>query len=58
MHKIPKDLARSLVDSVFPVPVGPEEAAPNFIFKAPVIVSQHLSVKFVMTNLDVAPKYS
>lgn len=58
MHKIPNDLAKSLIDSVFPVAVGPDETAPIFIFNAPVMVNQHLSVRFVIINLDVAPKYS
>ena len=58
MHNIPSALARSLVDSVFPVPAGPEGLAPSLICKAPVIVIQHLSVKGVMTSLEVAPIYS
>lgn len=29
MHLIPKDFARSLMVSVFPLPVGPSRAAPN-----------------------------
>lgn len=54
----PIPLAKSLVDSVLPVPAGPAGAAPNFIWSAPVIVSQHLSVKGVITNRVVEPKYS
>ncbi len=57
-HNIPSDFARSLVDSVFPVPAGPAGAAPNLMFKAPVIVIQHLSVRLVMTKREVAPMYS
>jgi hypothetical protein len=53
-----KAFERSFVLSVFPVPAGPEGAAPNFKWRAPVIVSQHLSVKGVMTILDVTPRYS
>ena len=33
----------------------PSGLAPSFKFKAPVIVSQHLSVSGVITSLDVAP---
>jgi len=54
----PKALERSLVLSVFPVPAGPDGAPPNFRCKAPVMVSQHLSVKGVITILVVAPRYS
>lgn len=54
----PRALERSFVLSVFPVPAGPDGAAPNFKCKAPVIVSQHLSVKGVITILVVAPWYS
>ena len=57
MHTIPKPLAKSLVDSVLPVPAGPAGAAPKWIFKAPVIVIQQRSVNGVITNLVVAPKY-
>ena len=57
-HYIPSDFAKSFVDSVFPVPAGPAGAAPNLIFIAPVIVIQHLSVKGVITNQEVAPIYS
>lgn len=38
MQYLPKHLARSLQDSVFPVPAGPCKFAPNFICKALVIV--------------------
>lgn len=55
---LPSDLAKSLHDSVLPVPAGPAGLAPNLICSAPVIVIQHLSVKGVITNLLVAPKYS
>jgi len=58
MQYLPKHLARSLVDSVLPVPAGPAGAAPNWFDKADVIVIQHLSVKGVITNLLVAPKNS
>jgi hypothetical protein len=57
-QNIPNALAKSLVDSVFPVPAGPAGAAPNYMFKAPVIVIQHLSVKGVITKRLVAPRYS
>lgn len=53
-----RPLARSFVDSVFPVPAGPAGAAPNWLAMAEVIVIQHLSVKGVITSLVVAPKYS
>ena len=58
MHSLPRPLARSLVDSVFPVPAGPAGAAPSWLVKAFVMVIQHLSVKGVMTNLVVGPRYS
>ena len=51
-------LAKSLVDSVLPVPAGPAGLAPNFIVNAPVIVIQQRSVNGVITNLVVAPSYS
>ena len=50
--------ARSLVDSVLPVPAGPAGLAPSLIWRAPVMVIQHLSVSGVMTSLVVAPMYS
>jgi hypothetical protein len=50
--------ARSLQDSVLPVPAGPAGAAPNLMPSAPVIVIQHLSVKGVITSLGDAPRYS
>lgn len=52
-----KDLAKSLQDSVLPVPAGPAGLAPNLIWSAPVIVIQQRSVKGVITSLVVAPKY-
>ena len=58
MHNRPRALARSLVDSVFPVPAGPAGDAPSLLANAEVIVIQHRSVSGVMTNLEVAPKYS
>ena len=58
IQSMPKALPRSFVDSVLPVPAGPAGAAPNWIFRAPVIVIQQRSVKVVITNLVVAPKYS
>lgn len=58
MQYLAKDLARSLQDSVLPVPAGPAGFAPNLICNAPVMVIQHLSVSGVITNLVVAPKYS
>lgn len=57
-HNYPNPLLKSFVDSVFPVPAGPAGAQPNFMFTAPVIVIQQRSVKGVITNLLVAPKYS
>ena len=55
---MPRAFARSLVDSVLPVPAGPAGEADNLMCKAPVIVNQHLSVRGVITSLDVAPIYS
>ena len=46
-QNLPSTLARSLQDSVLPVPAGPAGLAPNFMWRAPVIVIQHLSVKGV-----------
>lgn len=57
MHNLPKAFAKSFVDYVFPVPAGPAGDAPSLLAKAEVIVIQHLSVKGVITNLEVAPKY-
>ena len=57
MQSIPNPLAKSLVDYVFPVPAGPAGAAPNLILMAPIIVIQHLSVRGVITNLLIIPKY-
>ena len=54
----PNAFERSFVLSVFPVPAGPDGAAPSLSYNAPVIVSQHLSVKGVITILVVAPRYS
>ena len=54
----PNPLAKSFVDSVLPVPAGPAGLAPSLLAIADVIVIQHLSVRGVITNLDVAPKYS
>ena len=51
----PKDFARSLVDSVLPVPAGPCGAAPSFILSAEVMVIQHLSVSGVWTILEQGP---
>ena len=53
-----RDFAKSLHDSVFPVPAGPAGLAPSLIFKAPVIVIQHRSVSGVITSRVVAPRYS
>lgn len=58
MHNLPSALAKSLVDSVFPVPAGPAGEAPNLLARAEVMVIQQRSVNGVITNLDVAPKYS
>ena len=58
MQNCPKAFAKSFVDSVLPVPAGPEGQAPSLMFNAEVIVIQHFSVKGVITNLDVQPKYS
>lgn len=57
MHNLPKALAKSLVDSVLPVPAGPAGDAPSLLANADVMVIQHRSVSAVMTNLLVAPKY-
>ena len=56
MQYLASDLAKSLHDSVFPVPAGPAGLAPNFIWSAPVIVIQQRSVSGVITSLEVAPK--
>lgn len=37
-HYLAKALARSLVDSVLPVPAGPAGAPPRWSFKAPIRV--------------------
>jgi len=58
MHNLPKALAKSFVDSVFPVPAGPAGLAPSLLATAEVIVIQQRSVSGVMTNLEVAPRYS
>lgn len=58
IQSLPRAFARSLVDYVFPVPAGPAGDAPSLFASALVIVIQHLSVRGVITNLDVAPKYS
>ena len=58
MQSLPSAFAKSFVDSVLPVPAGPAGLAPSLFAKAEVIVIQHLSVNGVITNLDVAPKYS
>jgi hypothetical protein len=58
MQSIPSPLARSLVDSVFPVPAGPAGAAPSLMLIAPIMVIQHLSVSGVMTNRLMTPRYS
>lgn len=57
MQSLPKALAKSLVDSVFPVPAGPAGDAPNLLAMALVIVIQHLSVRGVITKRLVAPRY-
>lgn len=44
-------------DYVLPVPAGPAGLAPSLIWRAPVIVIQQRSVKGVITNLVVAPRY-
>ena len=58
MKYLPKAFAKSLQDSVLPVPDGPYNAAPYLKCIAPVRVIQHLSVKGVITILVVEPKYS
>lgn len=55
IHNLANILARSLHDSVFPLPGGPAGLAPSFILNAVFIVSQHLSVKGVTTSLLKAP---
>lgn len=57
MHNLPKAFARSFVDSVLPVPAGPAGLAPSLWATALVIVIQHRSVRGVMTNREVAPRY-
>ena len=58
MQSLPKAFARSLVDSVFPVPAGPAGEAPSLLDNADVIVIQQRSVKGVITRREVAPRYS
>jgi hypothetical protein len=58
MQNIPNPLAKSFVDSVFPVPAGPAGAAPKCTLNADDIVIQLLSVKGVITKRLVAPKNS
>jgi len=58
IQRIAIALARSLVDSVLPVPAGPAGLAPSLMWRAPVMVIQHLSVKGVITRREVAPMYS
>ena len=55
---MPNPFAKSLVDYVLPVPAGPAGAAPNLMLIAPIMVIQQRSVKGVMTNLLITPKYS
>lgn len=57
IHTLANPFAKSLVDYVFPVPAGPAGAAPKWFAIALVIVIQQRSVKGVITNLLVAPKY-
>jgi len=57
MHTLANPFAKSLVDSVFPVPAGPAGDAPRWFAMAEVMVIQHLSVSGVMTSLVVAPRY-
>lgn len=57
MQSLPKAFARSFVDSVFPVPAGPAGDAPSLFERAEVMVIQHLSVRGVITSLEVAPRY-
>ena len=58
MHWMPMAFARSLLDSVLPVPAGPAGAAPSFRLYAPVMVIQQRSVRGVITRRVVAPWYS
>lgn len=58
MQKRPRALARSLVDSVLPVPAGPAGAAPRPMLRAEVIVIQQRSVSGVITMRVVGPMYS
>ena len=58
IQSLPSALAKSFVDYVFPVPAGPAGEAPSLLASAEVIVIQHLSVRGVITNREVAPKYS
>jgi hypothetical protein len=57
IQSLPSALAKSFVDSVLPVPAGPAGDAPSLLARAEVMVIQHLSVRGVMTSLDVAPRY-
>jgi len=50
-----KFLAKSLTDSVLPVPAGPAGAPPSPNFMAVVRVMIHLSVSGVMHNLLFSP---
>ncbi len=58
MQYLPNAFAKSLHDSVLPVPAGPAGAAPSFIPNAPVIVIQQRSVNGVITKRGWAPIYS
>ena len=53
-----KALPRSFTVSVLPVPAGPAGAHPKLNYIAFIIVIMHLSVRGVITNLVVLPKYS
>lgn len=57
MHTLANPFAKSFVDYVLPVPAGPAGDAPKWFAMALVIVIQQRSVRGVITNLLVAPKY-
>ena len=58
MHCTARPFARSLDDSVLPVPAGPAGAPPSFMRYAEVRVSQQRSVSGVTTRRDATPWYS
>ena len=57
-HYLAKAFAKSFIDSVLPVPAGPEGAPPKFSFIAHIKVIKHFSIKGLSTSLSLFPKYS